>query len=84
MITGVENNAAKIVVLINTVSILFAQLPSDKQQQALKVLKGLADCDYAKLSNSIDEQRRMEYGKSLSEGYKMIIDSLLLFAPAKR
>lgn len=39
MITGVENNAAKIVFLMNTVSILFAQLPSDKQQRVLKILK---------------------------------------------
>ncbi|HFZ8075982.1 TPA: hypothetical protein ACIO9I_000452 [Salmonella enterica subsp. enterica serovar Potsdam] len=67
MISGVENNAAKIVVLINAVSILFAQLPSDKQQQALKVLKGLADCDYAKFANSIDSQKNAEYAKSLSE-----------------
>lgn len=84
MITDAENNAAKITALINAVAILFSQLPEEKKENALFLLRGLSDCDYKKinqqsLKSTIEDVTSTE--QALTQGYKLIIESIDLYTP---
>ncbi|EPC4838346.1 hypothetical protein Q1B87_003182 [Salmonella enterica] len=84
MITDAENNAAKITALINAVAILFSQLPEEKKENALFLLRGLSDCDYKtidpeKPESAIEDVTSIE--QALIQGYKLILESIDLCTP---
>ncbi|EDJ2552934.1 hypothetical protein CE665_00695 [Salmonella enterica subsp. enterica serovar Poona] len=76
MITGSEYNAAQIATLMNTVAILISMLPAEKHEKVLFLLQGLADYDYEKITPDTPDAPVTTIGQALSEGYKLIIESI--------
>ncbi|ECD9466791.1 hypothetical protein FNH71_18760 [Salmonella enterica subsp. diarizonae] len=79
MVTDSEYNAAQIVTLMNTVAILTSMLPAEKREKALFLLQGLADYDYEKTTSDTPVTPATPIattGQALSEGYKLIIESI--------
>ncbi|ECT1022356.1 hypothetical protein DPO11_20285 [Salmonella enterica] len=84
MVTGSEYNAAHIATLINAVAILTSTLPAEKREKVLFLLQGLADYDYGKITSDTPVTSAAPVstaGQALSEGYKLIIESIKNYSP---